>query len=239
MPADAGDRHLDFTKIARYLEALANPSRLELLHLLRQPRAAGEIRLRPSIGGGMRPDRPITRQAVRKHLAKLEEAGVITAQRGAGGHEDYVVNHQMLFALVEEMRRVTQLAPAVSLAPLATMTGAGAEAGPRGKGSRVIVVHGAREGQTFPLDARTAGPAGTWVVGRRRGLAVAMDHDPFVSQQHCELAAGARGWELRDLSTNKNGTELNWEPLPRGGAAPLQTGDVIGVGRTLLLFREA
>src|SRR5437867_2205320 len=73
---------IDFAKIATYLEALSNPARLEMLHLLRQPRAVGEIHLRPSAQGEHNPERNITRQAVRKHLAKLEEAGLVVVQEG-------------------------------------------------------------------------------------------------------------------------------------------------------------
>lgn len=237
-PRGRAGAHPDFAKLARYLEALASPARLELLHLLRMPRTVGDIRLRPTDGDALRPDRAITRQGVRKHLAKLEEAGVITVNRPRGAtSEEYLLNHQMLFALVEELRRVTQLAPTVSPVPAATMTGGLHGTSARPTGTRIVVVHGSREGQTFPLEDRTLAQDKRWVLGRRRGLAVSLDHDPFVSQQHAEIVPAGQGYELRDLRTNKNGTELNWEALPRGGAAPLETGDVIGVGRTLLLFR--
>jgi hypothetical protein len=36
---------------------------------------------------------------------------------------------------------------------------------------------------------------------------------------------------------SKNGTMLDFQPLPRGGSAPLTNGDVVGVGRTNLVFR--
>jgi pSer/pThr/pTyr-binding forkhead associated (FHA) protein len=90
----------------------------------------------------------------------------------------------------------------------------------------------------FPLDARTRGDQRGWVIGRRRSLAVGLDYDPFVSQEHAEVLPVQGGFEVRDLETNKNGTSLNWEPLARGGSRLLEQGDVIGVGRTLLLFRE-
>lgn len=246
-PAMAGEANKDsdatFDKLASYLEALANPGRLELLSQLRQPRVVGEIELRPTTPGKSA-DRNITRQAVRKQLAKLEEAGLVLRQRVRREGvlvEEHVVNHPMLFALVEELRSVTRLPATVALAPAATMTGRQVEEGGRGRsrGARLITVHGSVEGRTFPLESRGLGSDRGWVVGRRRGLAVSLEHDPFVSNEHAEVLLRGARFEVLDLRTNKNGTFLNWEALPRGGSAPLSTGDVIGVGRTLLLFRES
>jgi DNA-binding transcriptional ArsR family regulator len=236
------DARLDFERLAGYLDALANASRLELLHLLRTPSAVGDIHLRPGAGeaDGPRPERNITRQGVRKHLAKLEETGLITTQRGRRDGavvEEHVVNHQMLFAVSEELRRVTRVVPTVQPASAATLTGGSRDAGSKAKGARLIVVHGGREGQTFTLDPRTRAPERGWVVGRRRGLGVSLDYDPFVSQEHAEVLPRGDRYEVLDLRSNKNGTEVNWETLPRGGSATLSTGDVIGVGRSLLLFR--
>lgn len=231
----------DFAKLAGYLEALANPGRLALLHQLRQPKAVGEIHLQPSEPGEGRPDRNITRQAVRKHLAKLEEAGLVLSQRGkreGAQVDEHVVNHAMLFALQEELRRVTRLTPTVVLGPAATMTASTREQAAKGRGARLVMVHGPREGQTFALDGRLLQPDRGWVIGRRRGLAVSLDHDPFVSQEHAEILLRGDRFEVLDLRTNKNGTELNWEQLPRGGSAQVSHGDIVGVGRTLLLFRE-
>jgi DNA-binding transcriptional ArsR family regulator len=230
----------DFAKLAGYLDALANPARLELLHLLRQPRAVGDLQLRPSGTSKGSPERNITRQAVRKHLAKLEDAGLVVTQGGRReglAVEERVVNHQMLYALLEELRRTTQVTPYAPIAGAATMTESGRQGARGSAGARLIVVHGAREGQTFPLSpTKLAGDRG-WVIGRGRDLPVGLDYDPFISQEHAEVLAVGDGFELRDLRSNKNGTELNWEALPRGGAATLVTGDVVGVGRSLLLFR--
>lgn len=43
---------------------------------------------------------------------------------------------------------------------------------------------------------------------------------------------------LEDLPGSRNGTTLNFLPLPRGGRSELHHGDLIGVGRSLRLFRE-
>lgn len=238
---DDAARVADFLKLADYLEALASPQRLRLLHDLRWPRAVGDVHLAPEEPGELRPDRSITRQAVRKHLARLIEAGLVTTQRGQRGTaavEEYVVNHQMLFAIFEELRQVTRLTPSVLPAPAATMTSHQDDAPKPAAGARFIVVHGATEGVVFPIEERARqGPRG-WVIGRRRGLAVSLDYDPFVSQEHAEVVREGERLAISDLSANKNGTTLNWEPLPRGGSRVLAHGDVVGVGRTLLLFRD-
>ncbi len=228
----------DFPKLADFLEALANPGRLELLHILREPRAVSDIELAPSTTDAASPDRNITRQAVRKQLARLEEAGLVSRLRGEqGAVDEHVVNHQMLFALMEELRRVTRLTPTVGPPPSSTMTAGRADPTRPSTGARVVIVHGAHEGRAFPLRPSAAAEGRGWVIGRRARLAVTLDYDPFLSQEHAEIRARGAGFEVIDLPSNKNGTEINWEPVPRGGAAPLRHGDVIGVGRTLLLFR--
>lgn len=230
----------DFAKLATYLDALANPARLALLHQLREPRSAGEVRLKPSHEAGLDPDRNMTRPAVRKHLAKLRQAGLVAVSRAlqGGTYSDYfVVNHQMVFALLEELRGVMMVSPRVAPPPSATMTGRQPRLTARAEGAQLILVRGAREGQVFRLEPRGLADGGGWLVGRRRGLAISLDYDPFVSQEHAEVLPKGDGFVLTDLG-GKNGTEVNWEPLPRGGSAELATGDIVGVGRSLLVFRR-
>lgn len=212
---------------------LANGQRLGLLRLLQEPHTASEIRLEPSEArrGGM-PPRPMSTQAVRKHLEKLAEHGFLqrvpTSRRGVPA-EAYVVNHARLYALAEEMRRLASLRPMAEQAGVTQQLGARKES-PRTAAPRLVVVHGLQEGQCFPL----AGDRLT--VGRRKGSDVRLDYDPFVSHDHAEVQrARDGGWRLHDLGS-RNGTHVNWQPLPKHGEQPLRHGDVVGVGRTLLLL---
>jgi DNA-binding transcriptional ArsR family regulator len=237
----ASETSPDFQKLADYLEALANPGRLALLHQLRQPKTVGDIQIAPTDPGDGSPARNISRQAVRKQLEKLERAGLVVAQqtrRNGTKMDEHMVNHAMLFAVTEELRRVTRLAPTVPLAPAATMTGSRLSARQAGSvGAHVIMVHGPKEGHSFMLQG-TPGETEGWVIGRRRHLPISLDHDPFVSGEHAKILQSGDSYEILDLQTNKNGTDLNWDPLPRGGKRRLRHGDIIGIGRTLLLFRE-
>ncbi len=240
---DSSRDELDFAKLAWYLDALANPGRLELLHILREPKSVSEIELSPSDPAeDARPDRNITRQAVRKQLARLEEAGLVTrlkAERERPGVDEHVVNHQMLFALTEELRRVTRVTPTVGPAPASTMTMERHDTPSRSAGARVVIVHGTHEGRAFPLRHSAATPGRGWIIGRRARLAVTLDYDPFLSQEHAEIREVGGSFAIHDLASNKNGTFIDWVPVPRGGSAPVHHGDVVGVGRTLLLFRTS
>ncbi|HWH08930.1 MAG TPA: helix-turn-helix domain-containing protein, partial [Candidatus Thermoplasmatota archaeon] len=64
--------------LATTLAALANPVRLAILRQLRTPRALGDIRvLSDEPRGPGEPDRPLSRQAVRQHLDRLLDIGVV------------------------------------------------------------------------------------------------------------------------------------------------------------------
>jgi predicted component of type VI protein secretion system len=91
------------------------------------------------------------------------------------------------------------------------------------------------EGRAYALDDAT-GPEGEWVIGRRKGLAVSLDYDPYVSNENSVVVRRDGAYWVRDVAGSKNGTSVNWEPLARGGQRRLDATDVIGVGRSLLAF---
>ena len=95
-------------------------------------------------------------------------------------------------------------------------------------------MHGVYEGKAFALD-RASAQDGRWVIGRKRGLAVALDYDPFVSTENAATTHQGGRYAVTDLGS-KNGTSVNWTPLPSGGSRVLKPGEVIGVGRSLLSF---
>jgi DNA-binding transcriptional ArsR family regulator len=218
-------------------------SRLELLSLLRSPKTLDEIHLQPGASqAGENPDRPISRQAVQLHLDKLEEAGLIrvgmTERKGKRALYEYTLDQARLFAVCEELRRVSTFESLVTLDPNAT-EGLPAPTETRWEpGPKLVLVHGVHEGRAYPMKASARAPARGWVVGRAADAAVSLEYDPYVSVENSEIVQIGKQYRILDLRSSKNGTLLNWKRLPVGGEAVLRTGDVIGVGRSLLLFRE-
>lgn len=234
----------DYDKLSEYLKALSNPNRLELLYQLRFPRTASEISLTPKRNESEgNPDRLISRQAVERHLGVLEDIGAVVVQRGnreGRPVDEYVVNHQSLFAIVKELEKLATIKAHATIDPQATQ-GANAPAPETSvagaKGPRLILVAGVYEGRAFPLPG--AGRDAAWIIGRRDGAEVRLDYDPFVSSENTRIAFTGGRYFVEDIPTARNGTLLNYEPVPRGSRVALQNGDLVGVGRSLLLFRDA
>lgn len=226
--------------LANVLASLAHPRRLELLALLRQPLPISEIELKPwRRSPEHNPDRAISRSAVERHLQTLETIGVVSrrsAPRGKGGDE-FVLDHARLFATIESVRALTKLRPSIDLESRETLAAQRGTVGQRkaagGAVAQVVVLGGPREGEAIPL----AGP-GPWGIGRSASAQVRLDYDPFVSSRHAEIVRDGSGLSIQDLPANRNGTTLNWVPLARGSTEELRSGDVIGLGHSLLLLRE-
>lgn len=226
----------EFEELAGYLNALSHPGRLELLAQLRVPRTVREMSLKPyrrETEGN--PDRLISRTALERHLQLLRAIGVVRsreAQRDGRAVEEYVVNQQRLFQVVEALRGLSHLRPAANLDVEVTVTGEVARSAPTPEGPHVVCLTGPLEGH-----ARALGGAGPWVLGRSPTVAIPLDYDPYASSEHARIARGTSGFTVEDLPSSRNGTLLNWRPVPPGAPVPLKTGDVVSVGRSLLLFR--
>jgi DNA-binding transcriptional ArsR family regulator len=216
--------------LAQALKALAHPKRLRLLRFLVEPHSLE--RIANELG--------VARQSAQEHVDQLLAIGAIEARRGRGDHgpvTEYVVVLPRLFDLHEQLGqrlgvlsaefgedvqatfRTQPLAPIPVRAPPAS--------------ARLVVVYGMRVGRTVPLQGQ-----GPWLVGRDPHAALCIDYDPYVSSRHCEVRRGARGFELQD-ALSSNGTQLDWVTLPRGGAVPLENGQLIRVGKSLVLVRAA
>lgn len=232
----------DIARLADYLKALGNPNRLELLHALRTPRSVREIELHPeSVKEGENPERAISHQAVRDHLAKLRSIGVIAVERverDGSIVDEYVLNHPKLFAIVEELRLLGELRAKVEATAEATMGASRLAAKSEERGPHFMLVRGQGEGRVYPLRKENLAADRGWLVGRKVGLAVSLDYDPFVSSENAEVLLNGAGFTLHDIASSRNGTLVNFEPLSRGGSATLRHGDVVSVGRTHLVFRE-
>lgn len=237
-PAVAPSPPPDYGRLSAYLAALHYPLRLELLHQLRTPKLLGEIHVVPHRAHGGSPERPAARETVREHLDKLVEVGLVrvdTVEADGRSQNRYAVVPQKLYELTEEMRRLSTVYAGRGVGADVTGTLGDAAEVPAMTGPRLVLVHGLYEGKAFPL-TEAAAHDGAWVLGRARGLAVCLDYDPFVSLENAAVARVDDRFEVSDLPQSKNGTSVNWALLPKGGSRALRSGDLIGVGRSLLLF---
>lgn len=223
-------------ELAQLLEILASPVRLAILRALRTPRTLSELRVRAEQArGGLNPDRYISRQGVREHLDRLILAGFVRRRpttRHGHAVEEYLVDHARIFALTESLRETAVLAPDILWAARTEPAPPRPERGDGGGGPALVIVHGVGEGRRFPL-----APEGDWIIGRRAGVGVSLEYDPFVSADHAIVRARSGRITIEDLPTSRNGTTLNWVALQKGEAAPLTPGDVVGVGRSSLVLR--
>ena len=232
---------VDYERLEETLRALAYSSRLELLNMLRAPRPVQDLRLAPrQVRPGDNPDRAISRQAIQAHLDKLVEIGLVAArdreQEGARGKE-YVVNTQRVYQFLEELRKIATIAPTTPLPREDTIEVRAARADQVEEGPHLLLVHGLAEGKVFPLRRTDLRDGRGWVIGRKAGLHVSLDYDPFVSVENAEVVVGPQGYTLLDLRSSKNGTWVNFRRLDKEERVRLRPGDVIGVGRSFLVFR--
>lgn len=244
-PSSGGERNdLDFDALAQVLSVLANANRLRLLAQLRQPRTASEIRLTPeTVHTGENPERSMSRQAVHHHLEKLLDIGAVTAKpskRAPTPGDEYVVNHQQIFAIGEEFRKLGALRPVgdagwgLRTQALADVRRAKSQAGPN-----LVLVRGLGEGTLFPLVSQSPDVNAGWTVGRRADAPVCLDYDPYVSSENSRITRiPGQGYCIEDLPGSRNGTFVNWRPVGPGERVPLEHGDIVGVGKTLLVFHS-
>lgn len=218
------------------LAALANPTRLALLRKLRAPQALGDIDLKVASPEGVR---PISRQGVKEHLTRLMDLGVVTAIPSEGDARSpvlYVTNHQALFSIAEEMRLLARNRPAVEPQVETVVAAGGAKRALRR--DCLVLVKGPDEGRVFDLTPPAGAEGAAWSIGRRRTAHVCLDFDAHVSADHAAIEWDGRHHLLRDLPASRNGTTVNLAPVPKDEPVRLAHGDLVGVGRTLLLYRH-
>ncbi len=81
---------------------------------------------------------------------------------------------------------------------------------------------------------RTASPGGCAAKGQLR-----IDlRDSFASSRHAHLERSDGAWRLRDEGS-RNGTLVNGQRAQPGEVVPLREGDLIEIGHTFFLFRDA
>ncbi len=239
MKEDLG-QDVDYGSLAAFLSALAYPTRLELLRILRFPHIASDIKVSPlRIAAGENPARAASKQTIQAHLDKLVDAGLVRVEAsrdGLRGAHVYTVNSQKVYAVTEDLRKVSAIYAGRGAIGDITGTVGVAAAGPTPtRGPRLVLVHGPYEGKAHLLDARNASD-GCWLIGRRRGIAVSLDYDPYVSLDNSKVRQRGDHYTIEDLPGSKNGTAVNWDALPKGQPHRLEPGDVIGIGRSLLVY---
>lgn len=239
-PPDRAEKEL--AELERSLRIIGYRTRLQLLSQLRVPRTMDELRLKPGIAReDLSPLRPIARQSVQAHLQTLLDEQLVrsreTKRKGKRAVHEYIADHARLFAITEALRQTVALRPVELLEPLATVHLSEPHPVSWPEGPKVVLVHGLDEGKCFHLKASRPDEL-HWLIGRTAKCHVRLEYDPFVSHEHAEFVQDDRGaFQLVDLRSARNGTFLNWKRLPLGGKAPLSSGDVIRVGRSLLVFR--
>lgn len=241
-PAVPGVRVDDETldALAEILQVLASPSRLALLQQLQTPRTVSDLVVPPSReDAGLQKDRALSRQSLERHLDILAQAGLVAWREGEGRGrpaKEYVLNHARLFAAVEELRALTRLR-ATAATPESTMSlsdrGVPSPDPESITGPRLVLLRGVPEGRLLPLAAQ-----GDLVLGRGPDAQVRLEHDPFISSKHAILRMGAGGATIADSGASRNGTLVNGRALRKDEAFALRRGNVIQVGRSLLLYLD-
>jgi DNA-binding transcriptional ArsR family regulator len=233
----------DLGLLERYLKILADPSRLKLLALLRVPRTVEEIQLAPHRPlAGQDRERPMTRQAVRNHLYQLSEANLVRvrlARRDSRRSlQEFVLDPCMLFGIAEDLRQIATLESHAGMDPSETLTLQDFQESLWEYGPKLVHLNGPHEGQAMPLDSTRLRDGRGWILGRAVQSQLCVEYDAYVHLEQAELVRDPQGYSILDLRSAPNPTVINWHVLGRGESQRLRRGDVVQVGRSLLLFLD-
>lgn len=120
--------------------------------------------------------------------------------------------------MATEQTQVTRIAPRLSLST------------ERGE-SCLVIIYGPGLGRRIPL------AEGQISLGRDPNCNVVIELEN-VSRRHCVVRSTEEGVTIRDLGST-NGTWVNEEEVPTNREVPLQSGDLIRVGGSILKFLQA
>lgn len=228
---------VDLDQLALSLKALSNPVRLEMLAQLRRATPLSDIHLQPRRDLDAGSDlRPMSRVTVRQHLEPLLVAGLVKSLRlvrEGRAIDHFQLDQAQLWAVIEQVRDLARIAADRDVLD-GTMLAPPPSDAHGGRGPHLVLVHGVREGRGFPLQPRAGFRT---VVGRREGHGVRLEYDGFSSLDNAEVRWEEGTFVLVDVPGNRNGTRINGKLLESGQKQRLVAGDVIGVGRSLLVFR--
>lgn len=209
-------------ELEKAFRALSNVNRLRLVHELHQPRGYSDVELPPSRDPpSNEPQRSISRQAVREHVQRLADVGILkdASDEKEGTRRQFEVDRARLFNLMQKARQLIRHDPAPS------------DAGRWPRDPHLVLTRGLDEGKTYQLEE------GSNVIGRDPTAEIQLGYDLAVRGEHARLDHRSGAFYARDVTDGEVGTDLNWEPL---ASEPVQLvpGDVLGVGESLLVYRS-
>lgn len=222
---EAAQGNREREQLAKALEVLANPVRLDLLHRLGQPAFMPDLVK----------EFDMTRQALKKHLDALASVELIHSQQGRRGAlpaTEYTASPAGLFALKESVHALAVRVDPAILPPAQTIAEDRPLPRPPTDGAGLLLVHGDQPGRWYALK-----PKNDWVLGRDNRADVSLHYDPFASGRHAMLRRSADTWALTDLHST-NGTRVNFRPIQAGEPVPVRPGDLLTVGKSHLLLRD-
>lgn len=227
------DSQPDVEELHTYLRALSSPTRLRLLWQLRTPKRAGDVRVAASEGrGGLSEDRILSRPAVAQHLEVLSEVGLVERREGGDGVR-HVVNHQILFHILQALGRLAEVRPVVDVDVGETLEAGRGRLPPLPKGPKLVATAGPRMGAAFPLE----GP-GPWTVGRKRSAEVCLEWDPHVSRTQGIISRDPDGaFLIEALPSASNPLQLDFQNIPPGEVWHLLSGGILSAGASVLVFQ--
>jgi PAS domain S-box-containing protein len=132
-------------------------------------------------------------------------------------------------------RTLDRGAPEASRATDATRLGSPAVVDGWRDGPKLILVNHGDAAAVFPLPRDRQ----RWSIGRGAEADVAIGTDPYLSRRGAGIVHDGDAYFLEDLAPERNGTYLNGRRLGRLELAPLADGDIVGVGRSIFVFRSA
>lgn len=208
MSEGGAGRDAPFSAWASCLHAIASPERLRLLSLLTAPRSLAE--LEALLGPEIQ-------------LEEYEDGGEASSRiPDPGAHP---IDRDPI-ALEEPLEEI----PTASVPPTWDSPASGSPS--------LTVVHGGPLGRSFPLRGEPNDPGRGWVIGYGEDADIEVGQDRHVEAQAGDVERCRGTFQLVDLRTAERRLSVNGRALERGETRELEDGDLIGVGRSLLHFRN-
>lgn len=224
------------------LKAISDENRFRLLQELREPRTINEIELTAKTDTEeYREDRNLTRQGIQYHLDILRDAGFVEADlenRQGRRMNVHQIDPAGLFTFCDRVQRLAkalgQDQPATDRSTVQVSSNGSKPWPPE---PRLVLVRGLDPGRAFSLSGKPPGATRGWIVGRSPKAEVSLAYDPHVSMEDAEIFPTGDGFRVMDLRSSVNRVQVNDRELECGAEEGLERGDVLTVGRSMLLYQ--